>query len=810
MSGGARNGASSHSLEMANSNQELVTRANKARRWKILGLLIAAGITAAVLTTVLVLVLRKAPDDARGEALTMDDFLSRRFTPRQFNASWISDSELFYDDGTSSLNPVIYDVNSKQRRQALGPSVHLDLQAFQTELSADSKYSLESYSYRSLYRHSYIALYNLIDVETGVKTPLTIPDRPGPVYAQVVVWAPVGSALTFVVGNDIYYRSEATAASVRITATGVQDTIYNGVPDWVYEEEVLSGNKALWFAPDGSRLAYVTYNDTAVPFMTLPYYGRPGELLFQYTRAYNIRYPKPGKPNPEVTLTVVDPANPSAKVGVPPPMLLNHGSDSLILAVTQWVPDTPNPRLLTVWMNRVQNHAVVELVDVHASPVVRVVVAELSEPDGWVDLFENGVTAEGAGGQGSVLLPLSHAVDDDSFRHIARFDPNEDRTKYTRTDLTTGAFVVTSILAWDSDNGYVYFVSTKEGDPGQSLVQRVRDDPKGAPHVPECLSCNLTNCMYATASLSKKNGYVALTCAGPDVPYTAILSTKGSPSRVMDWEQNDAVRHGLVGKRLPTKKRLTADLPQGFKAEVMLWLPPDADLSGSTKYPMLVDVYGGPNSFRVSERFAMDWGTFLSANKSVIYAAIDGRGSANKGDKTVFSINRRFGTYEVEDQINVTRHLQNTLPYVDASRTAIWGWSYGGYASAMALAEDTSNVFKCGMSVAPVTDWIYYDSIYTERYMGLPTEGDNRAGYRRAQLTNKVENLRHKLFLLIHGTLDDNVHYQQSMILSRALEENDILFRQQTYPDEEHGIVQLQKHLYHTLENFLGECFAEF
>lgn len=795
---------------MANSNQELVTRA-KARRWKVLGLVIAAGITLAVVATVLVLVLRKQDDAPRGEALTLDDILSRRYTPRQFNASWISDSELFYDDDASALNPVIYNVTSRERRAALGQSVHLELGTFQTELSADRKYTLESYSYRSLYRHSYISLYNIIDAETGVKTPLSIPDKPGvPVYAQVVVWAPVGSALAFVVGNDIYYRPTATAPSVRITYTGVQDTIYNGVPDWVYEEEVLSGNKALWFSPDGARLAYVTYNDTAVPFMTLPYYGEPGQLLFQYTRAYNIRYPKPGKPNPEVTLTVVDPANPAAKVEVQPPLLLKEGTSLAILAVTQWVPDTPRPRLLTVWMNRVQNRAVVELCDVYSATVTRNIVATLAEPDGWVDLFENGVTADGPRSQGSVLLPLSHAVGDDAFRHIARFDPSDDRTQYKRTDLTDGAFVVTSILAWDSDNGYVYFVSTKEGDPGQSLVQRVRDDPSGAPHVPECLSCNLTDCSYATASLSKANSYVALTCAGPGVPYTVILSTAGSaPAQVMDWEQNAAVRQALATKRLPTKKRMTVGLPQGFTAQVMLWLPPDADLSGSTKYPMLVDVYGGPNSFRVSERFAMDWGTFLSANQSVIYAAIDGRGSANKGDKTIFAINRRFGTYEVEDQINVTRHLQNALGYVDPARTAIWGWSYGGYASAMALAEDTNDVFKCGMSVAPVTDWIYYDSIYTERYMGLPTEGDNRAGYRKAQLTNKVENLRHKLFLLIHGTLDDNVHYQQSMILSRALEENDILFRQQSYTDEEHGIVNRQPHLYHTLQNFLEECFRE-
>lgn len=134
-------------------------------------------------------------------------------------------------------------------------------------------------------------------------------------------------------------------------------------------------------------------------------------------------------------------------------------------------------------------------------------------------------------------------------------------------------------------------MSTKDGDPGQSLVQRVRDDPKGAPHAPECLSCNLTDCLYATASLSKNNSYVALTCSGPAVPYTVILSAKGpAPAQLMDWEKNAGLRQALATKRLPNKVRMTVGLPQGFTAQVMLWLPPNVDLSGSTKYPMLVDV----------------------------------------------------------------------------------------------------------------------------------------------------------------------------------------------------------------------------
>lgn len=804
MADAQRNGTSSHSLEMANSNQELVSR-GRARRWKWLGLGIAAAVTIAIVTTVLVLVLKPSPDEPKGAQLTLEDILSRRFAPRQFNASWISDTELFFDKDTSGYEPVVFDISSKLSKSPFSDNVKLEYQTFQTELSADKKYALESFSYRALYRHSYLAYYNIIDVATGKKTPILIPGRSEPVFVQLAEWGPTGSALAVVVGNDIYYQKDALSQLVRVTTTGVHDTVYNGVPDWVYEEEVLSSKKALWFSPDGALLAYATYNDTRVPVMTLPYYGRPGDLTFQYTRAVNIRYPKPGTNNPDVTLSVFDPST-GVRVTVEPPPSIKAGPHEPVLAVTHWVPDAPAPRLLTVWMNRVQDHAVVELVTVSAGAISRVTLADLQQPKGWIELFEEGVTSLGARARGRVLLPLSHPVGTDSFRHIALFHPNEDGS-YSRTSLTDGAYVVTSILSWDSDNGYVYFVSTAEGDPKRALVQRVKDDPVGAPHKPECLSCNVTDCLYATAALSKNNSYIALTCSGPGVPFTAIYSTEKAPQKLMDWENNESIREALAPMALPTRKSMEVDLPGGFKAQVMLWIPPGADLSGKTKYPMLVDVYGGPNSFRVSERFAMDWGTFLSANKSVIYAAIDGRGSANKGDNTIFSIYHRFGTYEVEDQINVTRKLQQDLKYIDTSKTAIWGWSYGGYASAMALAMDTENVFKCGMSVAPVTDWIYYDSIYTERYMGLPTEKDNRFGYTRAQLTNKVQNFKNKFFMLVHGTLDDNVHYQQSMMLSRALEEDDILFRQQSYPDEEHGINYLQPHLYHTLQNFLMECY---
>jgi dipeptidyl-peptidase-4 len=186
-----------------------------------------------------------------------------------------------------------------------------------------------------------------------------------------------------------------------------------------------------------------------------------------------------------------------------------------------------------------------------------------------------------------------------------------------------------------------------------------------------------------------------------------------------------------------------------------------------------------------------------------------------------------IGVVEVQDQIDVTKQLIDLYPFIDSSRVAIWGWSYGGFVTASVLAADADqdNIFKCGISVAPVTNWIYYDSIYTERYvlvflllllilihlryLGLPTPEDNLSGYQRSDVTAKAAKLANKKYLMVHGTADDNVHYQQSMMLARAMEEADVLFRQLSYPDEAHGLVGLRPHFYHALTDFLlNDCFG--
>lgn len=731
-------------------------------------------------------------------SVLLEDVLCVRFSAAPANASWISDSELLYKDTLGQI--IIFDVAKQNKTALLGSNFVVHYPTLHLELSEDRKYLLISSNHSKLFRHTYLAQYEIINIEK--KTKISLVNSEGLLdnkVLQLVVWAPTGNALVYVYHNNIYYRPSAEhEREYKLTTTGSFGSIYHGTPDWVYEEEVLASNKALWFAPDGKKLAYATFNDSLTRVMSIPYYGLPANLEFQYTRAVNVRYPKPGTPNPTVSLTVVQLEGTFTAFDIPPPKGLANSEP--ILTAVSWANDN---EVSAIWMNRVQNEAAIVVCSTMDFSCKNIL--EISEPKGWIDLFVPPKFSDN-GDKMIIILPQEEDEKTDAFRHITLVDRNIVPPKITA--LTSGKFVVTEILAWDTTTRNIYYLANQEEDPGVSHLYSVSDNTD-MKEQPKCLSCSAKTrdgnemCLYNKATFSKKNSYYILNCAGPDIPEASIYTKDNK--KVMVWESNEEIRKLLEHRTLPTVRHLQVEVPGGFKAQVQMWLPPNIDKK--QKYPLLINVYGGPDSFQVTKRFNIDWSTYLTVNRSIIYAAIDGRGSGLKGNKMLFAGYRRLGTVEIEDQLSVTKYLQDHFDFVDKNRTGIWGWSYGGYSTGMALATDQEGIFKCGIAVAPVTDWAYYDTIYTERYMGLPTVTDNLKGYIDSQLINKVDNFRNKMFFLVHGTLDDNVHYQQSMMLSKALEQKDILFRQQSYPDEEHGLSGVRPHLYHTLEDFLEECF---
>ncbi|XP_030751090.1 venom dipeptidyl peptidase 4 isoform X2 [Sitophilus oryzae] len=801
-------------MEIGQSNQDLITSKDrkKKRNWIISGV---GGVVVIALIVAIVVLVDGRSNDAEAvaaESLNLEDLLSYKYNPKSFNGTWVSGSKFTYSNEDGDL--VLYDLASGSSKTLLHANDSILSTAFEFQISADNRYLLVAHDFQKLYRHSFKARYTIINLETGNKEILQAPSALGTgLDFSLVQFAPVDNALVYISEYNIYYKPSVDSDQV-VQLTNTTGFITNGIPDWVYEEEIFGSNKAFWFSADGKKLAYIRFNDTATPIMVVPVYGEPGSLYFQYPRANIIKYPKAGTTNPTVQLFAVDLTDYEETELEVSSNLAN--TQPLITAVT-W---TTNDSVAAVWMNRVQNTAEIVLYQ-HNSSVPKVVstyhpdsktslkhvlifqIKSLSETKGWVELF----SAPHVSQDGNQLaLLLSKTEGSDAYRHLALLNTAENSNEQF---LTNGTYVVSEVLGWNHNNNLIYYTATL---PSDSSVQHIYSVSPTSGEV-KCISCSLTSkntgaaCTYNTAEISTDSTHLVATCAGPDIPDTTILSSDGSVELV--WTKNEALVEILQGKTLSDRTKLEFEVADGFTAKVLLKLPHNLDTSGNTKYPMLVYVYGGPDTYLVIDKYTLDWGDYLAANKSIIYAAIDGRGSGLRGNNLLFSGYRNLGSVEVIDQVNVTKMIQAKLPYVDSERTAIWGWSYGGYVAGMALATDTEDVFKCGISVAPVTDWALYDSIYTERFMGLPTSEDNLAGYTNSQLLTKYAGLKDKEYFLIHGTFDDNVHYQQSMMWARVLERNDILFRQLSYPDEDHSLSSVRPHLYHSLENFLDECFVK-
>ncbi|KAE9544117.1 hypothetical protein AGLY_001806 [Aphis glycines] len=725
------------------------------------------------------------------EPLEFHQLLSGTYEPNLFNGTWVQGDEILMKDDKGDI--VLFNVKHLNTTVIAKYATKNVKNSFQYDLSADKQFLLLAYRYKKVFRHSFTAFYDIINIKTGEQFTLQNQDSANPWDLQLVKWSPVGHSLAIVNHNNVYYIPDITnlTSTIQLSFTGGSE-LYNGIPDWVYEEEIISSNSAMWFSKQGTRLAYASYNDSLVPTMQIPVYGTPGNLAYQYPNIVSVHYPKVGVNNPTVELFVqrLDVIGEKPEpILVEPPKELTSVTKDIILYTVQWSDDT---NLFTFWMNRVQNKTYL----VHYSVVdsaESINVVTFSQSGGWCDLTQLPLMDNAQ--RLAILYPVKQS-NGDNFKHIVVVEADG-----KLTPITSGKFEVLVLLKWDVQSNYIYYLANTEENPEEQYLYRVLVKEQSSP---ECMSCK-TECKYNLAMMSVENEYYTLICQGPNVPEVKIFKTTGE--KVLDWETNERLKDVLSTITLPRVSFIDVPIGNEFKARVRLILPPAVDESADIKFPLLVNTYAGPGSNLALNMYSIEWNKYFSSNKNVIIAQIDGRGSGRRGDRNLFANYRKLGTYEIEDQVFVTSYLQDRFSFIDKSKTAIWGWSYGGYSAAMALTKDDKNVFKCGLSVAPVTDWIYYDSMYTERYMGLLTE--NVSGYKNASLLKNAEKLRDKKYMVIHGTYDDNVHYQQSMMLSYELERRVILFRQQTYPDESHGLSSVRNHVYQTIGSFLLDCFND-
>jgi dipeptidyl aminopeptidase B len=640
--------------------------------------------------------------------------------------------------------------------------------------SPDLRSVLVLSKYEQNWRHSFTGLYWIFDVKKQQGQPLD-PLHPES-RIQLASWSPTSDAIVFTRDNNMFIRSLVSGEVRAITTDGGEQLFY-GAPDWVYEEEVYHANSVTWWAKDGKYVAYLRTNESAVPeypvqyFLSRPSGERPAPGLENYPEVRQIKYPKAGAPNPTVDLQFYDVQR--AEV-FSVEIAGGFADDNRLIIEIVWAASN---QVLVRETNRESDTIRLVLIDVESRTGKVVRSQDVSGLDGgWVEPSQTTtfVPADPANGR-----PDDGYVDTvifDNHDHLGYFSPLDASEP---TMLTEGDWeVVDAPLAIDLKHNLIYFQATKQAPTQRHIYCVGLNGANLKPIVP------IDKPAYYSASFSTGAGYALITCQGPGIPEQELISTPSNDQLYQETvEQNTKLAKMASEHELPHEiyQNTTID---GFTLQVVERRPPHFD--EKKRYPVLFHLYGGPGSQIVDRRFNIDFHSYIASSLGYIVVTVDGRGTGYIGRKARCIIRDDIGKYEARDQIE-TAKMWATKEYVDADRMAIWGWSYGGFMTLKTLELDAGRTFKYGMAVAPVTDWRFYDSVYTERYMHTPQH--NPKGYDSSEISNMTALGNNVRFLVMHGIADDNVHMQSTLTLIDKLDlagvEN---YDVHVFPDSDHSI----------------------
>lgn len=573
---------------------------------------------------------------------------------------------------------------------------------------------------------------------------------------------PKGTKLAYVKENDLYVMDLMSQKVKRITKDGEYNTIINGAVDWVYEEE-FGMSKGFEWNSDGTRIAFYRFDKSAVKQWQMTTYGK------LYPDLYKFKYPKAGESNSIVQVFIADAQKGGCKL-----IDLNSDADQYIPRI-KW---TKDPNVLSIQrLNRLQNKwelLMVEGTDVQVS-------LEETNPR-YVDITDD-------------LFFLSdkrHMIvssERDGYKHL--YFHKVDGPQIFQ--ITSGDWEVDQVLGIDEKNELIYYTST-EVNPTERHIYSI--DFQGKKKLRLTTESGWHSAQFSTDFTLALHNYHTAT-----QPHVFNIKDKNwETQRVIEDNEDFKVRNNqfIMGD-------ISFDQLSVNDNDLNYWMIKPASFNDSTKYPLLMYVYGGPGSQTVKNSFGWSnyyWYQMLANKYNIIIASVDNRGTGARGADFKKMTYRQLGKYETEDQIAAAKSL-GQLSFIDKNRMGIWGWSYGGYMSSLALAKG-NDVFKMAIAVAPVTNWRYYDNIYTERYMGLPQ--DNGAGYDDNSPINFVRDIKGK-YLIVHGTGDDNVHFQNSVMMVNELIKNNIPFDSEFYPNKNHSIYggATRYHLYNKMTNFILE-----
>lgn len=616
---------------------------------------------------------------------------------------------------------------------------------------------------QQIYRRSTKGVYYVYNADANTLQP--VDGTNNIMYPQ---FSPNGNAVAYVKDNNMFVLNRTTGATTQVTTDGELNGIINGAADWVYEEE-FAISKAYQWSPDGSKLAYIKFDESKVPQYSMDMYGS------LYPEPYTFKYPKAGEANAKPTLWVYDVA--TAKTTE---IDLGQVRDYYIPRIA-WVPQTNT--LMYVRMNRQQNQLDMLYADI-VTGKSQVMYTENS--NAYIDIHEGDGDFYYYTANGKQFLLSSEKS---GYNQLYLYDVFGKLIK----QVTTANADVEKVVAIDEKNSVIYYTAF-EGDALNTSLYSIKfDGTKQTKLSP--------NAGHNSAQISPNFKYYIITNSNANTPpATTMYDAKGAVVKVL--EDNKALKDRMAEFAMQPKEFTTIKTDNGQTLNAWTIKPPNFD--EKKKYPVLMYVYGGPGSQTVSNDFQFSWYFWhqLMAAKGYIIVSVDGRGTGGRGSTFKKATYRELGKYETEDQIAAANYFAK-LPYVDATRIGIHGWSFGGYMSSLCITKG-AGVFKSAIAVAPVTNWRFYDSIYTERFLDTPQ--NNPSGYDDNSPINHVNKLKGN-YLLIHGTADDNVHFQNAVEMVDALVKANKQFDTMYYPNRNHGIYggTTRYHLYKLMTDWLVE-----
>ena len=596
-----------------------------------------------------------------------------------------------------------------------------------------------------------------VNVKTGEAVPYEEkkePAKPKKDYAALikdaknVTWSPNEKWVAYTdTNNNLFIRNTETDKDIQLTTDG-NENIKNGYASWVYMEEILGRGtryRAFWWSPDSKKISYMRFDDSQVP--TFPIY------VIKDQRGYleNEHYPKPGDKNPEVKLGIVDIESKKTT------WANFNEKDDQYFGTPVW---TPAGQLWAVWMNRGQDNLKIYNVDLNSGAKTELYDEKQTT---WIDL-DRGNRIE--------FLPSNTGFimrsDKSGWEHFYLFDMKGKPIN----QITNGEFTVGNIYKVDEKAKTIYFNARKENSARWDLYSSSFDGKK-------LKRLSFGEYSFTGMNISPNNKYFTTAYSNISTPTTlAVLDMQGKVIREIANVKGDE----FANYELPKKELVRVKSADGlFDLPVTITYPINFD--ANKKYPVLVSIYGGPNAGRIMDTWGSSATELWWAQEGMIQVVFDNRSSGHFGKRGMNYIHRQLGKYEIEDYMQCGKWLKERS-FVDGTRLAITGGSFGGYITCMALTYG-ADVFTHGVANASVTDWQFYDTHYTERYMDTPKE--NPEGYKVTSVMTYADKLKGML-RIVHGTSDDNVHMQNSLVLVNKLEDLKKHFEFMLYPGERHGI----------------------